>query len=181
MIVITPLLALAFHVPHAPQMVPRVALRTTPIVASAAWTTSSTGLKYIDEAVGEGDKAQEGSFVKFKYTSRVAGPEGKELDSQPAVQFKIGTVPVVPGWEEGLQGMQAGGKRKLNIPPSLWSGAKIAEKMGVPADAVLEFEFELLECRTPDIFEKIGQRNLILGSLIALIGFYELYLVYKGD
>ena len=163
--------ALAFNVPHA-QVLPRLA-RACPITASAAWATSSTGLKTLDESIGEGDEAKKGSVVKFKYTSRVAGPDGAELDSQPAVQFEIGKVDIIPGWEEGLTGMKAGGKRKLNIPPELWSGAKIATDLKVDPKAVLEFDFELLEVKTPTLIERFGQQNVILASLIALIGFYE--------
>ena len=135
----------------------------------------------MDELVGDGDEAKKGSIVKFKYTSRVAGPDGEELDSNPAVQFEIGKLDIIPGWEEGLQGMKAGGKRKLNIPPELWSGAKIAKDLKVAPRAVLEFDFELLEVKTPSLVEKFGQQNVILASLIALIGFYELFLVFQGE
>ena len=88
-------------------------------------------------------------------------------------------VDVIPGWEEALTGMRAGGMRKVNLPPSLWSGSQgVANK--VPADAVLEFDFTLNECRKQTLVERFGQQNLILGSLIALIGFYEVYLTVTG-
>jgi len=172
--------ALAFQVPT--RLAP-VNNRVRPVVGYAgnAWTESATGLRFAEEKVGSGEEAVEGCAVKFHYSSRVV--DGQELDSSKgltptgkqrrAIELELGSnaVNVLPGWEEGIQGMRAGGTRKLNIPPSLWSSA--GEMVGVPKDATLEFDIELLECKKLTIVDKIGQRRLILGGLIALIGVYE--------
>jgi len=175
-------LAIAFQLPRQTANGRSGRMPRAVTCATASWVTSSTGLRFADEKIGGGDEAaSEGCAVKFHYSSRVLN--GQELDSskdvtptgkqrQP-IELEIGSdaVNVLPGWEEGIQGMRAGGTRKLNIPPSLWSTA--GEMAGVPDDATLEFDIELLECKKLTIVDKIGQRRLTLGGLIALIGIYE--------
>ena len=68
--------------------------------------------------------------------------------------------------------------RKLSIPPSLWNDC--VSMPNVPRDATLEFDMNLISTTTPSLVDRFGAQNLILGSGIALIGVYELYVVLTG-
>jgi peptidylprolyl isomerase len=58
----------------------------------------------------------------------------------------IGTGRVIKGWDQGLMGMQVGGKRKLLVPAHLGYGERTMGK--IPPGSNLVFEIELLEVLT---------------------------------
>ncbi|HKC96101.1 MAG TPA: FKBP-type peptidyl-prolyl cis-trans isomerase [Nitrospira sp.] len=107
--------------------------------------TTSSGLQYIDLRVGTGATAQAGQTVSVHYSGWLEN--GKKFDSsfdrgQP-FSFPLGTGRVIKGWDEGVQGMRIGGKRKLIIPANLGYGARGAGG-AIPPNATLIFEVELL-------------------------------------
>ena len=107
--------------------------------------TTASGLKYIDEVVGDGDVPAKGKKVKVHYTGTLTN--GKKFDSsvdrgQP-FEFTIGIGQVIRGWDEGVMGMKVGGKRQLIIPSDLGYGARGAPPV-IPPNAELIFDVELL-------------------------------------
>ena len=108
---------------------------------------TQSGLRYQDMAVGTGTPAKKGDTVVVQYTGWLK--DGSKFDTSvggdPFV-FKLGAGKVIAGWDEGLIGMQAGGKRKLYIPPALGYGAQGSPPV-IPANAELEFDVELVEIR----------------------------------
>ncbi|MFO0778154.1 MAG: FKBP-type peptidyl-prolyl cis-trans isomerase [Nitrospira sp.] len=107
--------------------------------------TTPSGLKYVDQAVGTGDAAVAGKNVSVHYTGWLEN--GKKFDSsvdrgQP-FSFPLGAGRVIKGWDEGVQGMKVGGKRKLTIPSDLGYGSRGAGGV-IPPNATLIFDVELL-------------------------------------
>jgi|SRR5262245_3411218 len=111
--------------------------------------TTASGLKYVDQKVGDGAEAKVGSTVKVHYTGTLEN--GKKFDSSrdrdEPFEVTIGKSRVIKGWTEGLQGMKAGGKRKLIIPPDLGYGKDGTPDGTIPPNATLIFEIEALEVK----------------------------------
>ena len=108
-------------------------------------TTTASGLVIEDLEVGTGPEASAGQHVQVHYTGWLT--DGKKFDSSkdrndPFV-FPLGARHVISGWDEGVQGMKVGGRRKLTIPPNLGYGARGAGGV-IPPNATLVFEVELL-------------------------------------
>ena len=107
--------------------------------------TTSSGLQYIDQVVGTGETAKAGQTVSVHYTGWLEN--GKKFDSSvdrgQAFSFPLGAGRVIKGWDEGVQGMKVGGKRKLIIPSNLGYGPRGAGGV-IPPNATLIFEVELL-------------------------------------
>ena len=113
-------------------------------------TMTSTGLQYEDLAVGDGDEAKAGSYVSVHYTGWLQnqdGSQGAKFDSShdrnEPFEFPLGAGHVIQGWDQGVQGMKVGGKRRLVIPSALGYGARGAGGV-IPPHATLIFDVELL-------------------------------------
>jgi FKBP-type peptidyl-prolyl cis-trans isomerase FkpA len=107
--------------------------------------TTPSGLIIEDVNVGEGAVAAVGQKVTVHYTGWLTN--GTKFDSSKdrndPFAFPLGGGRVIKGWDEGVQGMKVGGKRKLTIPPALGYGARGAGGT-IPPNATLVFEVELL-------------------------------------
>ncbi|MEU9992121.1 FKBP-type peptidyl-prolyl cis-trans isomerase [Streptomyces sp. NPDC048045] len=74
---------------------------------------------------GDGEVAKAGDFVKVHYVG-VAFSTGEEFDASwnrgTPLEFQLGAGQVIQGWDNGVEGMKVGGRRKLTIPPHLAYG-----------------------------------------------------------
>ena len=106
---------------------------------------TESGLKYEDLEAGDGQTAEPGKKVTVHYTGWLE--DGTKFDSSvdrgDPFQFKLGQGMVIKGWDEGVAGMQIGGKRKLTIPSDLGYGERGAGGV-IPPNATLIFDVELL-------------------------------------
>lgn len=129
-----------------PSAIPEPAPAPTPSAAPAAAADRITELKKEDLKVGKGAAAKKGDRVKVHYTGTLL--DGTKFDSSrdrdDPFTFTLGAGEVIKGWDEGVAGMKAGGRRKLTIPSDMAYG-KRGSPPKIPPDAPLEFDIELLE------------------------------------
>jgi peptidylprolyl isomerase len=103
-------------------------------------------LQIEDVVEGDGAGAKAGDDVTVQYVG-VDYETGEEFDSswdsgQP-VNFKLGSGQVIPGWDQGVEGMKEGGRRELIIPPDLAYGAQ-GQPPAIGPNATLAFVIDLV-------------------------------------
>ncbi|KZV45080.1 hypothetical protein F511_29401 [Dorcoceras hygrometricum] len=94
---------------------------TVRVVTSGDYVKRDSGLIVLDIEVGKGDCPKAGQQVTFHYIGY--NESGRRIDStylqgSPA-KVQLGTKALIPGFEEGIQDMKPGGKRRLIVPPEL--------------------------------------------------------------
>ncbi len=164
-IVLTPALAFGDQgsgsIPPNAQIVMEVELLSSvpapipPVIASDQYTTTASGLQFVDLKIGSGAVVTKTNVVATNYTIWVKGdPENLYITSslsKSPITFTVGTGSVVfPGWEEGVTGMKLGGKRLLIVPPNLALGDQGGGD--IPPKATLIMEIDLVsnqEARKP--------------------------------
>ena len=113
-------------------------------------TTTDSGLCYEDIKTGNGEQATgAGQTVIVHYTGWLEDETkfDSSRDRNEPFSFPLDCGFVIPGWDEGVKGMQVGGIRRLVIPPDLGYGTRGAGGV-IPPNATLVFEIELLEIST---------------------------------
>jgi peptidylprolyl isomerase len=111
--------------PVAATVLPSVsgALNQAPTITKPVGTAPS-GLEVRDIAVGRGGVVAATSTVTVQYTG-LSWSDGQTFDSswQRGAAATFPLAQVIPGWQQGLVGMQVGGRRLIVIPPALGYGA----------------------------------------------------------
>jgi peptidylprolyl isomerase len=94
---------------------------------------------------GSGAEAKAGDGITVQYVG-VNYKTGKEFDSSwsrnEPFTFTLGEGLVIPGWEEGFEGMKVGGRRQLVIPPELGYGST-GSPPAIPPNETLVFVVDL--------------------------------------
>jgi peptidylprolyl isomerase len=84
-----------------------------------------TSLLVEDLVEGDGTLASAGVMVTVDYVG-VAWSTGGQFDASwdrnDTFSFHLGAGEVIGGWDQGVQGMKIGGRRRLTIPPDLAYG-----------------------------------------------------------
>ncbi|HEX7244154.1 MAG TPA: FKBP-type peptidyl-prolyl cis-trans isomerase [Solirubrobacterales bacterium] len=82
-------------------------------------------LEVIEIEEGTGPEAKKGDAVSVQYVG-VGYESEEEFDSSwsrnEPFSFQLGAGMVIPGWDQGVEGMKVGGRRELIIPPELAYG-----------------------------------------------------------
>jgi FKBP-type peptidyl-prolyl cis-trans isomerase FkpA len=97
-----------------------------------------------DLVVGTGPAVVVGNVVTVEYVGTLQN--GTQFDSSYAAgapfTFTVGDAQLIAGWNQGIPGMQVGGKRRLTIPPSLGYGSRAVGP--IPPNSTLIFEIDLI-------------------------------------
>ncbi|HEY6474810.1 MAG TPA: FKBP-type peptidyl-prolyl cis-trans isomerase [Acidimicrobiales bacterium] len=116
---------------------------TQPTVTVPSGTPPTT-LESSDLITGTGKAAASGDSVTVQYVLATYS-SGKVIQSSWTSQpftFTLGQGQVIKGWDEGVVGMKAGGRRELIIPASLGYGAQ-SPGAGISANDTLVFVIDL--------------------------------------
>ena len=104
-------------------------------------------LQVEDLTVGDGPEATAGQHVDVHYVG-VSWANGRQFDASwdrgTTFSFGLGAGQVIPGWDQGVQGMKVGGRRRLTIPPHLAYGSRGAGGVIGP-DETLVFVVDLVD------------------------------------
>ncbi|HLK55617.1 MAG TPA: FKBP-type peptidyl-prolyl cis-trans isomerase [Chthonomonadaceae bacterium] len=115
--------------------------------AAGKMQKTASGLQYQHLKVGTGASPTAASTVKVNYRGTLE--DGTEFDSSykhgGPIEFPLNGV--IPGWTEGIQLMKVGGKIRLVIPGDLAYGPNPPPGSGIPPNATLIFEVELLDVK----------------------------------
>lgn len=109
---------------------------------------SPSSLEYMNLEAGETPAAKDGSDVRVHYRCWLT--EGTLIEDTWAqgepLEMHVGGGDVIPGLEEGVSGLGAGGKRRLIVPSDLAYGPRgFGSK--VPPYATLIYDIEIITVR----------------------------------
>lgn len=100
-----------------------------------------------DLVEGAGPEAKAGDEVTVQYVG-VGFDSEKEFDASwdrgEPFTFQLGAGQVIPGWEQGVEGMKAGGRRELTIPADLAYG-EAGSPPAIGPNETLVFVVDLVE------------------------------------
>jgi peptidylprolyl isomerase len=107
---------------------------------------TASGIRYIVQRQGSGDKPAVGRTVSVNYEVRLLSGtviDRSDLRGRP-LEFQAGTGMVIQGWDEIVLDMRPGEKRLVIIPPELAYGGNEVGSGLIPANSFLIFEMELV-------------------------------------
>lgn len=107
--------------------------------------TDVTQLQVTDIKPGDGPEVQAGATITAHYTGALAATGDvfqSSKDFGRPIQFGLNQV--IKGWTDGVPGMKVGGVRRLVIPAEQAYGAAPPPGSGIPANAPLVFDIELV-------------------------------------
>ncbi|TDT44306.1 FKBP-type peptidyl-prolyl cis-trans isomerase FklB [Halospina denitrificans] len=107
--------------------------------------TTESGLQYEVLEEGDGQSPEADDRVTVHYTGMLTDETVFDSSRERGEPTTFGLQQVIPGWTEGLQLMQEGGRYKFYIPPELAYGENAPSSIG-PNQALI-FDVELIEVK----------------------------------
>jgi FKBP-type peptidyl-prolyl cis-trans isomerase len=98
------------------------------------------GITFEDIVIGGGSLVERGLTVTIRYSGYLN--RGKSFQRNELAVFRVGARRVIAGLEYGVEGMRAGGLRRIHVPPHL--GYRERGVPGIPPNAKLTFEIEMI-------------------------------------
>ena len=105
--------------------------------------TTPSGLCYEITQPGSGPNATLNDSVKINYTGMLLNGQVFDSSEQHGEPLTIALNEAIPGWAEGMQKINKGGKIKLYIPAELAYGDE--SPGGIPPASALIFDIEVLD------------------------------------
>lgn len=124
------------------------------------WRTTASGFKYVDEVLGSGSMPGVGQQISVHYTVSLLSCGGMVETSigKSPICFELGSRDAL--WNEALEGMRVGGRRRVIVPPSAEASPEslLSSEDEEPTGEVdsLRFEFELVR-----VFEDVDDPGLL--------------------
>lgn len=140
-----------------------------------------TGLRVEDFEVGAGQAAKVGSQLTLRFVGYLEDGtifDQSTKDTGPAFRFILPERPIVEGWGLGLQGMRAGGVRKISVPPALAYGQEgdpaDEDVPAIPPNSTLTYLVKMIQVEppvagpeAPSAFQgKVARSETMAGGLI---------------
>ncbi len=124
-------------------------------------TTTDSGLQFMEITKGTGRSPKDGDLITMYFTGSL--PDGTVFTNSSASEEPISAVfgreQLLPGWEEGLALMKAGGKAKLVLPPDLAFGE---QGFGmIPPNSQIILDVELLTVEVPPQPSAVSDDELV--------------------
>jgi peptidylprolyl isomerase len=116
-------------------------LGAKPAVTVDSSADAPTKLVSVDLVFGDGQTIEAGDTANVQYVG-VSWSTGSEFDSSwdrgaKPFSFPVGAGRVIAGWDRGVVGMRAGGRRLLVIPPDLGYGSRGAAGAIAPNETLI--------------------------------------------
>ena len=133
--------------------------------AGLAWSAVPRSFSVDVVTEGSGPMAAKGDVVFLKYKGTLAA-DGTVFDESQDIPLPVeGLFPkgapfpveegaTIPGFYQGLQQMQKGGKYELFIPADQAYGATPPPNSPIPANADLQFEIEVVDIMSRETFDR---------------------------
>lgn len=107
---------------------------------------TNSGLRYLVDNEGAGDKPAKGATVTVHYTGTLI--DGTKFDSSrdrnEPFSFQVGVGQVIKGWDETIVDMRKGERRTVIVPPQLGYGNRAVGNR-IPANSHLVFDIEMID------------------------------------